>query len=164
MRKFLINLVILSSTLISCVGVEEFTSPEDDSLPATPTKKLVPSDFPNVKNSLLGVWTSDMAQFEPGGIAKFYTFYFNRRGEMGLSVSCVGNNQSGVASGTVTVTIRANQILLSGPMRIQYSNQDGSFKCGASLRAGIINYSLTESNRLRLKLVDRETENFSRVQ
>jgi hypothetical protein len=79
---------------------------------SNPLRPLKPSDFPNQSGSIYGAWEADMAVFGEGGVAQFVTLYFNQKGEVGLLLECMDNEETISTSGTTDVSIFSGHFMI----------------------------------------------------
>lgn len=147
--------LLISSLLISCSYGESDTA----QLPRSPVEF---SKYPKVGNRIFGGWSADFARFEPDGVAKFVTVYFNNR-EMAISVTCMGDRENLVVTASSGIRILKDKILIKRPIHKTVPGKQGLKECSIVLKSPLP-YSLRGSQLYLLRTGDSEFESYSRIE
>lgn len=147
--------LVFFATLISCSYGERDPN-------HWPRSSVEFSKYPKVSNRIFGAWTADLARFEPDGVAKFVTVYFNPR-EMAISVTCMGDRETLVVSASTGIRVLKDKILLRRPVHKSVEGKLSIKECAVSLRSPIP-YSLRGSQLYLLRTGESEPESFSRAE
>lgn len=126
-----------------------------------PGRQLKVEDFPNVKNSIFGVWNGDQADFG-NELVYLTTFYFNEKNEIGVKQTCIGQGEELEVATVVDGTITESQFTLNSSAQVSRTGKRISH-CTLTVHAGSFFYALRGD---RLEFTDKSAtqRSFTRVE
>ncbi len=124
-------------------------------------RQLKVEDFPNIKNSVFGVWSGDQAEFGDE-LVYLTTYYFNAKNEIGVKRTCVGNGEEVDVATVVDGEIREQEIMIRESAQVSRKGNRISH-CTLTVHAGSFTYNLN-GNRLEFASKTAAPRSYSRVE